>query len=248
MQKSESIAALAASLAKAQAEMSAAPFDRDNPFFKSRYATLASVMAAAKPIHGHGLAIIQTAEVRRSEAGTIVTVNTMLTHASGEWVQDSLDLKPTKDDPQSIGSAITYGRRYSAAAIVGLATEEDDDGNEASGKPAAKPAPKPAPKKEEPKPESKKESAPFPAPPKTEAGSGGEMAAAIKATRDAAIAAGCLTREEVFATVSAVCARPVTDWTQCSAIELANSAKRFLALKAEADKLAAEAAANGDQL
>jgi len=227
MQKSESIAALAAALAKAQQDMIAAPFDRANPFFNSRYATLASVMAAIKPIHAHGLALFQTAEVTREDGKTYVVVHTMLGHASGEWICDSLSLKPKQDDPQSLGSAITYGRRYSAAAIVGLATEEDDDGNEASGKPAPKPAPKPAAK-----PAPKKD----PPPPKPEAGSGGEMAAAIKATREAAIAAGIKSRDEVFSVVSLACERPVTDWTQCTAIELGKAATRFVAMQKEAGK------------
>jgi hypothetical protein len=68
-----------------------------------------------------------------SEIPEVVIVETMLAHSSGEWVRGKVAMKPVKNDPQGVGSCITYARRYSLAAIVGVAPE-DDDGNQASGK------------------------------------------------------------------------------------------------------------------
>jgi len=59
----------------------------------------------------------------------------VLMHSSGEWISGELEMNPVKNDPQGIGSAITYARRYTLAGIAGIATE-DDDGNAASGKDA----------------------------------------------------------------------------------------------------------------
>lgn len=130
MNKSESIKELATALAKAQGSITGALKDSKNPFFKSQYADLASCWDAAREhLSSNGLAVIQT-----TSAGIDgVTVTTMLCHSSGEWVQDSLTLTPKDESPQAVGSCITYGRRYSLAAIVGIA-QVDDDGNAASGK------------------------------------------------------------------------------------------------------------------
>jgi len=130
MTKSESIAKLAEALAKAQGEIKGALKDSSNPFFKSSYADLASVWDACRgPLSANGLAVIQTTDNR--ENGLVV--ETTLAHSSGEWVGGSLYIRPMKDDPQGVGSAITYARRYALAAMVGVAPE-DDDGNAASGK------------------------------------------------------------------------------------------------------------------
>lgn len=129
MTHSESINELAAALSKAQAVISGAVKDSTNPHFKSKYADLASVWdACRKPLTDHGLSVAQTAGT--TENG-LVRVSTMLMHTSGQWITDDLILKPTKDDPQGFGSCITYGRRFSLAAIAGVAPE-DDDGNAAS--------------------------------------------------------------------------------------------------------------------
>jgi hypothetical protein len=118
-----------AALVKAQAEMPTAPKDGNNPHFKSKYATLQSIAETAKPIlQKHGLAICQTFET----ACDGVSIITSLVHESGEYITGSLFLKPTKNDPQGYGSAITYGRRYAMAAILGIVADEDDDANAAS--------------------------------------------------------------------------------------------------------------------
>lgn len=130
---SDSIAALAGALAKAQGKIEGAAKDSANPFFKSKYADLASVWEACRVhLSVNGLSVIQTT----SDSDRGVTVITTLAHSSGEWIRGYLTLKPVKDDPQGAGSAITYARRYALAAMVGVAPE-DDDGNAASGKRSA---------------------------------------------------------------------------------------------------------------
>lgn len=130
MKYSEQINELAAALAKAQAEMEGATKDSDNPFFKSKYADLQSVWAACrKALTKNGLAVAQVA----GGDGQTVTVTTLLTHSSGQWLRGELTMVPTKNDPQGMGSCITYARRYALAAMVGVAPE-DDDGNAASAK------------------------------------------------------------------------------------------------------------------
>jgi len=127
-----------------------------NPFFKSKYAplhaTLDLVRAAMAP---HGLAVMQSAVSHEGFVG----VMTRVIHTSGEWVEsEPLLLKPAKDDPQGGGSAVTYARRYSIEAMLGICGEVDDDGNAATKgkgkkdkpKPAGKPADKPAAKPSEP--------------------------------------------------------------------------------------------------
>ena len=131
MNKSEQINELAAAMAKAQAAMQGVTKDAKNPFFKSEYATLAACMEAIKkPFADNGLSVVQLMD--EADAG-YVTVTTVLMHESGQWISGKITGKPVKDDPQGMGSAITYYRRYSLMAMVGLAPE-DDDGNAASGK------------------------------------------------------------------------------------------------------------------
>lgn len=141
--QSPTLGELAKALAKAQAVLENAAKDRENPFFKSTYATLKSVWEACrKPLTDNGLAVVQ--QVNRS--GAEVSVRTMLLHASGEWVASVTTLPVKEQTAQGYGSAITYGRRYGLAAIVGVAPDDDDDGNEASqpGSPI-KAAPRPPP-------------------------------------------------------------------------------------------------------
>ena len=132
MKKSESIKELAAALAKAQAEMKPAIFDCVNPHFKSKYASLTAVWEAARgPLAKHGLSVLQ-----RFESGEPMVMSTLLAHASGEWIESDYPIKPVKTDPQGYGSAISYARRYSLAALLGIVSDSDDDANAASGKPA----------------------------------------------------------------------------------------------------------------
>ena len=129
MTRSDSIAGLAAALSKAQAAMGAAKKDSTNPHFKSRYADLASIWDAYRePLTKNGLAVVQLPG--KDEAGYYV--ETVLTHASGEFISDKLHIVPTKDDPQGLGSAITYARKYGLSAIAGVAPDDSDDDGEAA--------------------------------------------------------------------------------------------------------------------
>jgi hypothetical protein len=130
--KSESIKELATALANAQGELEHAKKDTKNEYFKSKYATLAGCIDAAKPILvKNGLAVIQTTDIMDSGA---FILNTILTHSSGEYINGKYLINPVKQDPQSFGSAVTYARRYAFCAIIGLAADDDDDGNGTSGK------------------------------------------------------------------------------------------------------------------
>lgn len=138
---SPSLAQLGEALSLAQQEIEGATKDSANPFFQSRYADLASVWEACrKPLAKNGLAVLQPVSANGSER---VTVTTMLLHKSGEWVATDLTLAAVQSTPQAIGSAITYGRRYGLAAMVGVAPE-DDDGEAAEGRGSGRSASKSA--------------------------------------------------------------------------------------------------------
>lgn len=116
-------------LALCQGEIENANKSVENKFFKSSYADLAEVINAAKlPLSKNGLSIVQLPSF---DAG-VVSVKTMLCHKSGQYIESVISTPIAKQDPQSIGSAITYMRRYSYSAMVGIA-QEDDDGNKAAG-------------------------------------------------------------------------------------------------------------------
>ena len=124
MKTSEQISELAAALAKAQGMMENAVMNRVNPHFKSKYADLAAIFdAARKPLSANGLAIVQT-------IGDGV-LHTRLLHTSGQWIASEHPL-PMTGRPQEIGSALTYARRYSLSALIGIAADEDDDANAAN--------------------------------------------------------------------------------------------------------------------
>ncbi len=148
MQKSDEINELAGALTKAQCKLEGAKMDGENPFFKAKYATLASVWdACRKPLTDNGLSVVQTCSVGEGEG---LILNTTLLHTSGQWIGGELAVKPTKNDPQGIGSAITYARRYGLAAIVGICPEDDDAESATEHKPATKKPPvKKADKKKE---------------------------------------------------------------------------------------------------
>jgi hypothetical protein len=121
--QSEMINELATALSKAQAQITGALKDSSNPFFKSKYADLASCWDACRAqLTQHGLSVMQTTDVLDG----VVVVRTILAHASGQWVSGVLPVKAKDDGPQAQGSGITYARRYALAAIVGLAQVDDD--------------------------------------------------------------------------------------------------------------------------
>ena len=159
---SENVNEIAAALAKAQAAMDNASKDRTNPAFKSKYADMASVRDAVNgPLSSHGIAYVQAPATTADG----VTVETRLIHSSGQWLASVVGAAPKAYDPQSIGSAITYLRRYSLMAMVGIAPE-DDDGNASSGRQDGPPQWREPQRREEPQERSRPEPAPQTAPQK----------------------------------------------------------------------------------
>ena len=135
MNKSDSIKELATALNKAQSEMSGASKSSKNPFFKSKYADLNSVIEAIKqPFSDNGLSYSQMPVFDNGAVG----VETILMHISGEYIASTLLLPMVKQDPQAAGSAITYARRYSLMSVAGIPAE-DDDGNHATNRTPSKP-------------------------------------------------------------------------------------------------------------
>ncbi|VTS18708.1 Single-stranded DNA-binding protein [Streptococcus mitis] len=131
MKKSETLTEFSKAFAKTQQEMKQPLKDANNPFFKSKYVPLENVVEAiTESASKNGLSFTQFPS--SDEAGN-VTVGTLVMHSSGEWIEyDPIKMKPVKNDPQSIGSAITYAKRYALSAIFGITSDPDDDGNEAT--------------------------------------------------------------------------------------------------------------------
>jgi hypothetical protein len=124
--QSESIGALAKALCKAQAEMRNPAFDAQNPHFRSKYASLASVREAVMPVlNKHGLALVQWPLSIEGRAGCL----NELMHESGESRREVCLLPLEKANAHGAGSCITYARRYSMQSIAGVVADEDDDAN-----------------------------------------------------------------------------------------------------------------------
>ncbi len=129
MEMSENISALAEALAKAQGEMKNAAKSSDNPFFKSKYADLAECLSVVRePLAKNGLSVFQANE--GIVEGNKLAVTTLLMHSSGQYLKTTSSYPIQKNDAQGFGSTLTYARRYSLAAALGIA-QEDDDGNAA---------------------------------------------------------------------------------------------------------------------
>lgn len=120
---SENVNELFTSLSKAQGKIQPASKDKSNPFFKSKYADLASVKEACRePLSENGLCVIQVPQLKDGQ----MILMTILGHSSGQWIKGEMPVILAKNDPQSLGSAFTYFRRYMLAAIVGVAPDDDD--------------------------------------------------------------------------------------------------------------------------
>lgn len=131
MKKSETLTEFSKAFAQTQQEMKQPLKDANNPFFKSKYVPLENVVEAiTESASKNGLSFTQFPS---SDEDGNVTVGTLVMHSSGEWIEyDPIKMKPVKNDPQSIGSAITYAKRYALSAIFGITSDQDDDGNEAT--------------------------------------------------------------------------------------------------------------------
>ena len=123
MKSSETIEKLALALCAAQGEMGGAVKGSANPFFKSSYADLTSVIKAIKePCFKNGLSYVQLPH----RDGNSIGVTTRLIHTSGQWIEHEFTLPMVKGDPQAAGSAITYARRYALQALFGIPAVDDD--------------------------------------------------------------------------------------------------------------------------
>lgn len=128
MEKSETITSLAKALIDFQGRVNKISKDAKNPFFKSNYASLSNIQdAISKPLSESGLAYSQM-------PSGVNGLCTILIHAeSGEYLMDSFIMPVSKqNDPQAVGSAITYAKRYALAGVLGLNIDDDDDGNKAA--------------------------------------------------------------------------------------------------------------------
>ena len=126
---SESTAKLDAALVLVQSEVEVAEKDKENPHFRSRYADLASIWKACRPaLVKHGVNVTQWPAHGDDNRLHLVT---RVAHA-GEWMLCHFSMPVTKQDPQGYGSAITYAKRYCLASVIGVVSDEDDDGNAAS--------------------------------------------------------------------------------------------------------------------
>lgn len=133
MNKSDSIKNIAKALCSFQSEIKNPTNSAKNPYFNSKYAPLNEILSDSRPLLSkYGISIIQNASSDGTNSS--ITITTMILHDSGEWIEsDPLVLKTDKCTAQGAGSAITYARRYALSSILGIASEDDDDGNNASG-------------------------------------------------------------------------------------------------------------------
>jgi hypothetical protein len=155
MKRSETISVIASALLKAQKKMGAAVKGADNPFFKSKYADLSAVMEVVKePLNAEGIAVLQSSY---SVDGKHY-VETTLLHESGEFISSGpLQLELSRVDMQSLGSAISYSKRYQLQSLA-FVPAEDDDGEKAVSRPNKAPSKESSPVKEVPSSEPKKPS------------------------------------------------------------------------------------------
>jgi hypothetical protein len=132
MKTSNEINEISKAISQAQGEMRPASKSTVNPFFKSKYSTLAQVWDVIRePMAKHNLNVLQ--DVSSTDHG--IAISTRICHASGQWIEfGPLEIPLNKKDAQSVGSATSYGKRYALSAAIGVVSEEDDDAEAAMGR------------------------------------------------------------------------------------------------------------------
>ena len=126
MKSSASLGAIAPALVAALAEIGGVAKGKTNPAFKSKYATLENVIEASKGIlASHGIALLQ---FPAAFSGGAMSLDTVLLHESGEWLsgEEAFGVATSKSDPQAVGSALTYARRYAQMAVLNMPAVDDD--------------------------------------------------------------------------------------------------------------------------
>lgn len=128
MNKSQTIGEITKALTLFNVKVGDIKKDAKNPFFKSSYATLQNIQDAIRePLIECGLTVSQHPEGNHG-------LTTLIMHSSGEWLESTYTMTPVKNDPQGIGSCITYQKRYALVSVLNLSVNDpDDDGNAASG-------------------------------------------------------------------------------------------------------------------
>lgn len=126
MDSSSGLAEVASALVKVQSRLRPVARTSTNPFFKSNYADLSAVWETIRqPLADNGLAVVQTLDAVEDRG--VIALSTLLLHTSGEWIRSTLTMPLQKTEPQAVGSAITYARRYALMAMIGVAAADEDD-------------------------------------------------------------------------------------------------------------------------
>lgn len=126
---SESISKISSALIKAQQEIKVAIYDATNPHFRSKYASLGSVVEACKEALNKNKIVFIQGSHSDKDLPKMICVTTRLLHESGEYIEDTIAVPYVQDTPQALGSSLTYARRYGLSALLGIVSDEDDDGN-----------------------------------------------------------------------------------------------------------------------
>ena len=128
--QSETVIEISKALVKVQAALTPAIKDAKNPFLKTSYASLNSVLESCRqPLRENGLVLVQCpVPAPEHFGGAFIGLETRLIHAeSGEWISSLMVIPLAKPEPQAMGAAISYGRRYAISAMLGIVSEDDND-------------------------------------------------------------------------------------------------------------------------
>jgi len=129
MKTSDSVSEIIKALIAAQKEIQHPSKNKVNPHFKNKYADLLAVIEAAAPVlNKHGILLSQTTRVYNNNAPYDVLLYTTLMHESGQYIESEYPVIPEKQNPQGWGIALTYAKRYALSSILGMAADEDTDG------------------------------------------------------------------------------------------------------------------------